>query len=84
MKIRKMLDSAWAISLLAVLGLVVSTSVIAGLLYFTLPLIGIEIPFILSAFVRGHHFPPQILWLFWPCLKNVAFRRLAMIFEGES
>lgn len=84
MKIRKMLDSAWAISLLSVFGLVVSATMIAGLMYFAMPLIGFEIPFILALLfgaIISPTDPVAVLALFKECGVP---RRLAMIFEGES
>lgn len=84
MKIRKMLDSAWAISLLAVISLVISASVIAMLLYFVMPLIGIHIPFMLALLfgaIISPTDPVAVLALFKECGVP---RRLAMIFEGES
>lgn len=84
MRIRKMLDSAWAISLLAVVSLVVSVVVIATLLYFILPLIGIQIPFIIALLfgaIISPTDPVAVLSLFKECGVP---RRLAMIFEGES
>ncbi len=84
MKIRKMLDSAWAISALAVVALVVSVVVIATLLYFILPLIGIHIPFIIALLfgaIISPTDPVAVLSVFKECGVP---RRLAMIFEGES
>lgn len=84
MNIRKMLDNAWLISMLAVVSVLLSTAVIGGLLYLLLPLIGIQIPLIL-ALIFGAAIsstdPAAVLSVF----KEFGVpRRLAMIFEGES
>lgn len=84
MSIRKMLDNAWAISLLAVAGLFVSAFIIASLLYFLLPLIGIHIPFIIALLfgaVISPTDPVAVLSLF---KEFKVPKRLGMIFEGES
>lgn len=84
MRIRKMLDSAWIISLLSVLGLVISTVVIAVMLYMALPLIGINMPFIVALLfgaIISPTDPVAVLSLFKECGVP---RRLSMIFEGES
>lgn len=84
MNIRKMLDSAWAISLLAIVGLLVSTLLIAFGLWAVLPLVGFEIPFIVALLfgaVISATDPVAVLALF---KEYGAPRRLTMIFEGES
>ncbi len=84
MNIRKMLDNAWAISLLAVVSVIISSTVIAVLLYLLLPLIGIQIPFIVALMfgaVISSTDPAAVLSLF---REFGVPRRLAMIFEGES
>lgn len=84
MNIRKMLDNAWAISLLSVVGLFVSALVIASLLYVLLPLIGINIPFIIALLfgaVISPTDPVAVLSLF---KEFKVPKRLGMIFEGES
>ncbi len=84
MNIRKMLDNAWAISLLSVAGLFVSAIVIASLLYFLLPLIGLHIPFIIALLfgaVISPTDPVAVLSLF---KEFKVPKRLGMIFEGES
>jgi len=82
--IRKMVDSAWSISLLAVVGLVISTVLVAVLLYYALPLVGFEIPFIVALLfgaIISPTDPVAVLALF----KEVgAPKRLSMMFEGES
>lgn len=84
MNIRKMLDNAWAITLLAVVSVIISVVVIATLLYVSLPLIGIQIPFIIALMfgaVISSTDPAAVLSLF----KEFGVPpRLAMIFEGES
>lgn len=84
MNIRKMLDSAWAISLLAVVGLLLSTLLIAFGLWAILPLVGFEIPFIIALLfgaIISSTDPVAVLALF---KEYGAPRRLTMIFEGES
>ena len=84
MDIRKMLDNAWTITLLAVVGLLLSTFGIAAALFVLLPLVGIELPFtvaLLFGAVISATDPVAVLSLF----KEIgAPRRLSMIFEGES
>ena len=84
MNIRKMLDSAWTITLLAVVGLLLSTILIASGLFFVLPLIGFEIPFIIALLfgaIISSTDPVAVLALF---KEFGAPKRLTMIFEGES
>ncbi|MGO3702283.1 MAG: cation:proton antiporter [Candidatus Saccharimonadales bacterium] len=84
MNIRRMLDNVWSISLLSVVGLLISTLVIATLLTLVLPLVGIDIPFILALLfgaVISATDPAAALTLF---KEAKAPRRLGMIFEGES
>lgn len=84
MKIRNMLDSVWSIGLLSIVGVMISTVVIAVLLVVLLPLIGFQIPFILALLfgaVISATDPAAALSLF---KEAKAPRRLAMIFEGES
>lgn len=84
MSIRKMLDNAWAISLLSIVSVLISALIIGGLLYVTLPLIGVNIPLILALMfgaVISATDPAAVLSLF----KEFGVpRRLGMIFEGES
>lgn len=84
MNIRRMIDSSWSIMSLAIVGVVISTVIIAGLLYLLLPLIGFEIPFILALLfgaVISATDPVAVLSLF----KEFGVpRRLGLIFEGES
>ena len=84
MKIRQMADSAWSITLLAVVGLIVSTIVIATALYLILPLVGLHIPFIVTLLfgaIISSTDPVAVLALF----KDYgAPKRLSLIFEGES
>lgn len=83
MNIRKMLDNAWAISLLAVLSVMISAVVTAALMYWLLPLIGIQVPFIIALMfgaVIAPTDPAAVLSLF----KELGVPpRLTMIFEGE-
>lgn len=84
MNMRKMLDSAWAISLLAVVSLLISALLVATLLYFLMPMIGIELPFIVALLfgaIISPTDPVAVLSLFKECGVP---RRLALIFEGES
>ncbi len=84
MSIRKMLDSAWTISLLAVVGLLVSAFGSAALLYLVLQAVGVPVPFtvlLLFGAIISATDPVAVLALF----KDFgAPRRLSIIFEGES
>lgn len=84
MKIRQMIESAWSITLLSVVGLLISTFVIAGALYLILPLVGLHIPFIVTLLfgaIISATDPVAVLALF----KDYgAPKRLSLIFEGES
>ena len=84
MKIRKMIDSAWTIGLLSILGLIISAFGIAGALFYALPFVGIDIPFVLALLfgaVISATDPVAVLSLF---KEFGAPKRLTMIFEGES
>ncbi|MDX3773089.1 sodium:proton antiporter [Chromatiaceae bacterium AAb-1] len=84
MNIRKMVDNAWAISLLAVVALTISAVLIGTLLYYVLPLIGINVPFILTLMfgaIISATDPVAVLSLF---KEFKVPRRLGMLFEGES
>lgn len=82
--IRKLLSSVWTISLLSIVGLLISAFSIAGIVYFVLPFVGIEIPFVVALLfgsIISATDPVAVLALF----KQVgAPRRLSIIFEGES
>ncbi len=84
MKVRQMVESAWSITLLAVVGLMISTVIIATALYFVLPLVGLHIPFIVTLLfgaIISSTDPVAVLALF----KDYgAPKRLSLIFEGES
>lgn len=84
MNIRKIVENSWSIISLAVIGLLISTLLIATALYFVLPLVGLPIPFIL-AFLFGAIIsstdPVAVLALF---KEYGAPKRLTLIFEGES
>ncbi len=84
MNVRRMVDSAWSISLLAVVGLLISTGLIATILYLLLPLLGIDIPFIIALLfgaIISSTDPVAVLSLF---KEYGAPKRLTLIFEGES
>ncbi len=84
MNIRKIVDNIWSISILSVIGLVVSSICIAILMHFVLPLIGLHIPFIillLFASIISATDPVAVLALF---KEYGAPKRLTLIFEGES
>ena len=84
MNVRRMVDNVWSISLLAVVGLLLSTFAIAGLLFFALPYVGIPIPFIVALLfgaIISSTDPVAVLALF---KEFGAPKRLTMIFEGES
>ncbi|HSH55774.1 MAG TPA: sodium:proton antiporter [Candidatus Limnocylindrales bacterium] len=84
MNIRRIVENAWSISLLAIVGLLISTALVAGALYFILPLIGLPIPFIVALLfgaIISSTDPVAVLALF---KEYGAPKRLTMIFEGES
>lgn len=84
MNVRKMMDSIWSISLLSIVGVIVSMIIIAVLLYFLLPFVGVEIPFILALMfgaIISAVDPVAVISLF---KETNAPKRLTMIFEGES
>ena len=84
MKIRQMVESIWSISSLAVVGLLISTIIIATALYFVLPLVGLNVPFIVTLLfgaIISSTDPVAVLALF---KEYGAPRRLSLIFEGES
>lgn len=84
MNMRKMVENAWHISLLSVVGLIISASIIATLLYFGLDLIGLPIPFIVALLfgaIISSTDPVAVLALF---KEYRAPKRLTLIFEGES
>ena len=84
MNIRRMVDNVWSISLLAIVGLLLSTFIIATLLFFLLPFVGISIPFIVALLfgaIISSTDPVAVLALF---KEFGAPKRLTMIFEGES
>ncbi len=84
MSIRTMLDSAWTILLLAIVGLLISAFGVAGLLYLLLEAVGTPVPFtilLLFGAIISATDPVAVLSLF----KDFgAPRRLTIIFEGES
>lgn len=84
MSVRKMLDSSWTIGLLSVVGLMISAFGIGAALYFVLPLVGFEVPFVLALLfgaIISATDPVAVLSLF---KEFGAPKRLTMIFEGES
>lgn len=84
MSTRKMIDNIWSISLLSVAGLIVSASLIAIGLFFILPILGLNVPFIavlLFGAIISSTDPVAVLALF---KEFGAPKRLTMIFEGES
>ncbi|MFZ2991332.1 MAG: cation:proton antiporter, partial [Candidatus Saccharimonadales bacterium] len=84
MSIRKMVENAWAISLLSIVGLLVSAFLIATALYLLLPMVGLSIPFIVALLfgsIISSTDPVAVLALF---KEFGAPKRLTMIFEGES
>lgn len=82
--VRKIIDSAWIITLLSIFGVIISSVLIASALYFLLPFVGIDIPFVIALLfgsIISATDPVAVLSLF----KEVgAPKRLTMIFEGES
>ncbi|MDP5039095.1 MAG: sodium:proton antiporter [Candidatus Gracilibacteria bacterium] len=81
---RQMMKNYKAIVGMAVFGLLISTFIIAILLYFILPFIGFEIPFLVCLLFGGlisSTDPVAVLSIF----KSIgAPRRLTLLFEGES
>lgn len=84
MNYRQMMKSWKSISLLAVIWLLISSVVIAGGMYYILPFIGFEIPFLVCLlfwWLISATDPVAVLSIF----KTIwAPRRLTLIFEGES
>lgn len=84
MNVRRMVESAWTITMLAVVGMAVSALLIAGALYLLFPGLGLEVPFIVlllfSAIISSTD-PVAVLALF---KEYGAPKRLTLIFEGES
>ena len=84
MNMRKMVESAWSITALAVVGLIISTILISGAIYLILPLVGLPIPYILALLfgaIISSTDPVAVLALF---KEYGAPKRLTLIFEGES
>lgn len=84
MNIRKIVENSWSIGLLAIVGLVVSSVLIATALYFIFPLIGLDVPFIITLLfgaIISSTDPVAVLALF---KTYGAPKRLSLIFEGES
>lgn len=84
MNVRKMVENIWTIGSLAIVGLMISTALIACALYFILPLIGLHIPFIIALLfgaIISSTDPVAVLALF---KEYGAPKRLSLIFEGES
>jgi CPA1 family monovalent cation:H+ antiporter len=84
MSMRKMLDSSYAISLMAVVSLFISASVIGGLLYLLLPLIGFHLPLIVALMFGAIISPTDPVAVLSIFKEAGAPKRLAMIFEGET
>lgn len=84
MNMRKMLDCAWSISLFSVFSLIISASLTATFLYLAMPLIGIEMPFIIAILFGAIISPTDPVAVLSMFKEFGVPRRLAMIFEGES
>lgn len=82
--VRRMVEDTKIILILSVIGLLVSTVVIGGALYYILAFLGITVPFIVTllfgALISATD-PVAVLALF---KEYGAPRRLSLIFEGES
>lgn len=84
MNIQKILSSAWVISLMSVISLLISTLLIAVSLYFLMPVIGINMPLSIALLFGALISPTD------PVAALSIFKaagvptRLANIFEGES
>jgi len=83
-RIRKMLDSAWSISLMSIVSLIISVLVTAGLLYYALPMIGIEIPFIIALLFGAIISPTDPVAVLSIFKESGVPHRLSLMFEGES
>lgn len=84
MNIRKIVENAWSIGMLSIVGLIISSFLIATALFFALPLIGLEVPFIVTLLfgaIISATDPVAVLALF---KTYGAPKRLSLIFEGES
>ena len=84
MNMRKMIENAWHITLLSVLGLLLSTFIIAALLFGLFQLLGMNVPFVITLLfgaVISATDPVAVLALF---KEYNAPKRLTLIFEGES
>ncbi len=81
---RRMVEDTPIILILSIVGLLVSTAVIAGALYYLLAFLGTPVPFIITllfgALISATD-PVAVLALF---KEYGAPRRLSLIFEGES
>lgn len=84
MNMRKIVENAWHIGLLSVVGLIISAVLVAGAIYGLFGLIGLPIPFIVAllfgALISSTD-PVAVLALF---KEYHAPKRLTLIFEGES
>jgi CPA1 family monovalent cation:H+ antiporter len=84
MSARKLVEDTKIVLLLSIVSLLVSTLVIAGLLYGVLALLGVPVPFVITllfgALISATD-PVAVLALF---KEYGAPRRLSLIFEGES
>jgi len=82
--VRRMVEDTRIILILSVVGLIVSTVVIGGALYYILAFLGLAVPFIVTllfgALISATD-PVAVLALF---KEYGAPRRLSLIFEGES
>lgn len=82
--VRRMVEDTKIILILSVIGLLVSTVVIGGALYYILAFLGMSVPFIVTllfgALISATD-PVAVLALF---KEYGAPRRLSLIFEGES
>lgn len=84
MNIRKMVENSWSIGALSIVGLLISSVLIATALYFIFPLIGLEVPFVVTLLfgaIISSTDPVAVLALF---KTYGAPKRLSLIFEGES
>lgn len=84
MNIRKMVENSWSIGALSIIGLLISSVLIATALYFIFPLIGLEVPFVVTLLfgaIISSTDPVAVLALF---KTYGAPKRLSLIFEGES
>lgn len=82
--IRRMVENAWSISLLAFVSCFLSTMMIGFGLYYILPLVGLNVPLIITLLFGALISPTDPVAVIALFKEYNAPKRLSMIFEGES